>query len=64
MATSRPSYSELNSFYLLVDRPAVYGLPDTPVNPWLAMKGNYLRAALGGLLPIAVLLAVLFLMGR
>lgn len=59
-----PSYSELNSFYLLVDRPSVYGLPDTPVNPWLAMKGNYLRAVLGGLLPMAVLLAVLFLMGR
>jgi formate dehydrogenase iron-sulfur subunit len=59
-----PTYSGLNSFYLLVDRPSVYGLPETPVNPWLAMKGNYLRAVLGGLLPMAVLLAVLFLVGR
>ena len=59
-----PSYSELNSFYLLVDRPSVYGLPDTPVNPWLAMKGNYLRAVLSGLLSIAALLASLFLVGR
>ncbi|HYC33401.1 MAG TPA: 4Fe-4S dicluster domain-containing protein, partial [Gemmatimonadales bacterium] len=33
------TYSELNSFYLLVDRPSVYGLPEVPVNPWLAMKG-------------------------
>src|ERR1700722_2267238 len=29
------TYSELNSFYLLVDRPSVYGLPDAPFNPWL-----------------------------
>ena len=45
-----PTYSALNSFYLLVDRPSVYGLPETPVNPWLAMKGDYLRAILSGLL--------------
>jgi formate dehydrogenase iron-sulfur subunit len=55
------SYSELNSFYLLVDRPSVYGLPDTPVNPWLTMRGDYLRAVLGGLLSIAVFLAALVL---
>jgi formate dehydrogenase iron-sulfur subunit len=54
-----PSYSALNSFYLLVDRPSVYGLPEMPVNPWLAMKGDYLRVALSGLLSIAVLLAAL-----
>ena len=24
------TYSELHSFYLLVDRPSVYGLPDIP----------------------------------
>jgi formate dehydrogenase iron-sulfur subunit len=59
-----PSYSALNSFYLLLDRPSVYGLPEVPVNPWLAMKGDYLRAVLGMLAPIAVLLAALVLMGR
>jgi formate dehydrogenase iron-sulfur subunit len=58
-----PTYSELNSFYLLVDRPSVYGLPETPVNPWLAMKGDYLRAVLSGLLSIVVLLAALVLGG-
>ena len=58
------SYSELNSFYLLVDRPSVYGLPEMPVNPWLAMKGDYIRAVLGLLLSIAVLLAAVFLQGR
>jgi formate dehydrogenase iron-sulfur subunit len=33
------TYSGLNSFYLLVDRPSVYGLPDEPFNPWLHMGG-------------------------
>jgi formate dehydrogenase iron-sulfur subunit len=54
------TYSELNSFYLLVDRPSVYGLPDAPVNPWLTMKGDYFRALLAGLVSIAVLLAALW----
>ena len=58
------SYSELNSFYLLVDRPSVYGLPEKPMDPWLAMKGDYVRAAVGLLLSIAVLLTALLLQGR
>ena len=62
--TPSKSYSQLNSFYLLVDRPSVYGLPDSPFNPWLHMKGDYLRAIVGGLTPIAALLAVLFLLGN
>ena len=54
---TRPTdtYSELNSFYLLVDRPSVYGLPEEPFNPWLHMKGDYVRAVVGGLAAIAVL---------
>ena len=31
------TYSALHSFYLLVDRPQVYGLPEQPFNPWLNM---------------------------
>ena len=58
------SYSELNSFYLLVDRPSVYGLPDKPVNPWLHMKADYVRAIVSGLAAIAVLLTVVLLLGR
>ena len=50
------TYSELNSFYLLVDRPSVYGLPDHPVNPWRHMKGDYLRAIASGFAAIAGLL--------
>jgi formate dehydrogenase iron-sulfur subunit len=55
------SYSELHSFYLLVDSPSVYGLPDQPFNPWLHMVGDYVRSITGGLAGIALLLAVLLL---
>jgi formate dehydrogenase iron-sulfur subunit len=58
------TYSELNSFYLLVDRPAVYGLPEVPVNPWLQMKGDYVRAVVGLLVSMALVLATLLLQGR
>lgn len=57
------TYSELNSFYLLVDRPSVYGLPDQPFHPWLRMQGDYIRAVASGLVTLAVLLAIL-LLGR
>ncbi|HZW29888.1 MAG TPA: 4Fe-4S dicluster domain-containing protein [Isosphaeraceae bacterium] len=58
------SYSALNSFYLLVDRPATYGLPEPPVNPWLHMRGDYVRALAGALLAIAGFLAILFVGGH
>ena len=62
--TPGATYSELNSFYLLVDRPSVYGLPEAPVNPWLRMKGDYVRAVVTGLVSIAVLLVALLMGGR
>jgi formate dehydrogenase iron-sulfur subunit len=55
------TYSKLNSFYLLVDRPAVYGLPDNPVNPWGNMQGDYVRALALGLVALAVFFAMLAL---
>ncbi len=58
------NYSELNSFYLLVDRPSVYGLPEKPFNPWLHMKGDYVRAVVSGLAAIAVLLTLFLLLGH
>jgi formate dehydrogenase iron-sulfur subunit len=61
--TPSATYSELNSFYLLVDRPSTYGLPEAPFNPWLHMKGDYVRAVVGGLAAIAVVLAASFLLG-
>ncbi len=57
------TYSELHSFYLLVDRPAVYGLPEAPFNPWLHMLGDYGRTLVSALATIAAILAVLFLQG-
>jgi formate dehydrogenase iron-sulfur subunit len=62
--TATATYSALNSFYLLVDDPAVYGLPDKPFNPWLTMRGDYVRTVLCGLVTMAIFLAVLLLLGR
>lgn len=52
----------MHSFYLLVDRPSVYGLPDEPFNPWLHMAGDYVRSIVGGLAALAALLLVLYLL--
>jgi formate dehydrogenase iron-sulfur subunit len=57
------TYTELHSFYLLVDRPEVYGLPESPFNPWLHMSGDYLRTAIGGLITLAVPLVLFLLRG-
>jgi formate dehydrogenase iron-sulfur subunit len=57
------TYSSLNSFYLLVDRPSVYGLPEQPFNPWLHMKGDYIRALVATLAAIATLALVFLFLG-
>ena len=59
--TPTANYSQLNSFYLLIDRPSVYGLPDDPVNPSIHMKGDYFRAIASSLAALVVLLTVLWL---
>jgi formate dehydrogenase iron-sulfur subunit len=58
------NYSALHSFYLLVDRPSAYGLPDEPFNPWLHMAGDYLRSFASGVVGILALLAILLLRGN
>ncbi len=58
------TYSGLNAFYLLIDHPSVYGLPEKPFNPWLHMKGDYVRAVVSGVAALAVLLVVVFLLGH
>jgi formate dehydrogenase iron-sulfur subunit len=60
--TATETYTELNSFYLLVDRPEIYGLPEKPFNPWIHMMGDYLRTVLVAAVTVAVLLVV-FLWG-
>ena len=63
-ATATETYTELNSFYLLVDQPEVYGLPADPFNPWVHMAGDYLRTAAVGLATLATLLAVILMGGN
>jgi formate dehydrogenase iron-sulfur subunit len=63
-ASATETYTELNSFYLLVDEPEVYGLPPEPVNPWLHMRGDYIRSVATGLVALAVLVLVLLLAGN
>jgi formate dehydrogenase iron-sulfur subunit len=58
------TYSGLNSFYLLVDRPSVYGLPDKPFNPWLHMWGDYGRSLVGAMVAVAALVAIFLVLGR
>jgi formate dehydrogenase iron-sulfur subunit len=57
------TYTELHSFYLLLDRPEVYGLPKNPFNPWIHMRGDYLRTLCAGLLTLAALAAAFMLGG-
>jgi formate dehydrogenase iron-sulfur subunit len=62
--TPTTTYSGLNSFYLLADRPSVYGLPEEPFNPWLQMGGDYARALAGSLAALAVLVLVFLFAGH
>ncbi len=57
------TYTELHSFYLLVDRPEVYGLPEAPFNPWIHLAGDYFRTAIAGAVTLAVPLAAFLLWG-
>jgi formate dehydrogenase iron-sulfur subunit len=57
-------YSQLHSFYLLVDSPSVYGLPDRPFNPWLHMLGDYARSVATGLVMLVALLILLLTLGH
>jgi formate dehydrogenase iron-sulfur subunit len=61
--TATETYTELHSFYLLLDQPEVYGLPNDPMNPWVHIRGDYLRTAIVGLVTLGVLLAIVVLRG-
>ena len=53
------NYDSLNSFYLLMDKPEVYGLPSDPVTPTKYMPGDYLRGAATLILCAAAIAACL-----
>ncbi|MHC5538158.1 4Fe-4S dicluster domain-containing protein, partial [Singulisphaera rosea] len=57
---STETYSALHSFYLLVDRPAIYGLPESPFNPWLHMLRDYGRTLASAMATIAVIVMFLW----
>jgi len=54
-------YSSLGAFFLLLDRPSVYGLPDEPVMPQRNLNGDYIRAALGATVWLAAATIVILL---
>ena len=58
------TYSALHGFYLLVDEPGAYGLPDQPVNPWIHLGGDYLRAALALALTLGIVALCLLVVGN
>jgi formate dehydrogenase iron-sulfur subunit len=53
------SYSALNAFFLLLDRPERYGLPSEPERPQLHLRGDYLRTAFATAAAIAVIVGTL-----
>jgi formate dehydrogenase iron-sulfur subunit len=53
------SYSALGAFFLLLDRPRRYGLPDEPERPQMHMPGDYLRSVAGAILSLAAVVGVL-----
>ena len=53
-------YKPLNSFYLLMDEPAVYGLPNQPKLPVRFMVGDYANAI--GTLLIATIAIIVCLL--
>jgi formate dehydrogenase iron-sulfur subunit len=57
------TYTELHSFYQLLDRPEVYGLPANAVNPWVHMAGDYVRAVGAGVVGLLAVLVVFLLAG-
>jgi formate dehydrogenase iron-sulfur subunit len=55
------NYSALGAFFLLLDKPSVYGLPDDPQTPQANLAGDFIRAGLGAasvLITIATALAI------
>ncbi|MGH7908033.1 MAG: 4Fe-4S dicluster domain-containing protein [Candidatus Binataceae bacterium] len=48
-------YPQLNSFFLLLDRAGLYGLPETPQLPQLQLLPDYARMTLGVLLTVAAI---------
>jgi len=57
---SSAGYGPLNAFFLLLDRPEIYGLPETPILPQLALRSDYLRAFVGAALAVSAIVLCLY----
>jgi formate dehydrogenase iron-sulfur subunit len=55
------NYPALHAFFLLLDRPELYGLPDNPCFPQLRLAGDYLRMAVGVALTVAAIVVPFFI---
>jgi formate dehydrogenase iron-sulfur subunit len=53
------SYPPLNAFFLLLDKPGAYGLPESPVVPQLSLVPDYLRTLAGAVLGLAAIVLTL-----
>jgi formate dehydrogenase iron-sulfur subunit len=49
------NYPPLHAFFLLLDRPGLYGLPETPQLPQLTLVPDYLRTAVGIIMTAAAI---------
>jgi formate dehydrogenase iron-sulfur subunit len=56
-------YSELGAFFLLLDEPSRYGLPDDPETPQRHMRGDYTRAAAATFAWVALIVIGVLLRG-
>jgi formate dehydrogenase iron-sulfur subunit len=57
------SYSALHAFFLLLDRPSLYGLPEGPQIPQWHLSSDYLRSAAATVLWIAIVIVAVVLHG-
>ncbi len=62
-AAPTAEYAALHNFYLLLDEPDVYGLPDQPINPHNHLRGDYARALLGVVVALSIVIAAIALVG-
>jgi len=62
-AEATDKYSELGAFFLLLDEPEKYGLPNDPETPQRHMRGDYSRAFAATLVWIAIVAVGVILRG-
>jgi formate dehydrogenase iron-sulfur subunit len=62
-AEAAGEYSALNSFFLLIDKPSVYNLPEAPRRPHAHLKTNYLLS-FGAAIGLAAVSALFFARGE